>query len=86
MEYKVGDKVVIRPDLEEKSYEGVDAIGEMVLMAGEVYEIMAVYEDEEEATTYKLLGDQGNWYWTASMLLPYIHREADESMLMDLFQ
>ncbi|OME54080.1 hypothetical protein BSK59_15985 [Paenibacillus odorifer] len=71
--YQVGDKVVVRSDLQEDeqysmindSYTDI-AVDEMVERAGKTVTIAAI-EPEAGHMSYSILEDSGYWSWTDEM-------------------
>ena len=65
MEYKVGDKVRVRKDLEADSYYGEDLFTtDMKKYLGKTMTISSIVENCE----YMLKEDTGHWHWTDEML------------------
>lgn len=63
MNFKVGDKVRVRRDLDTSKDYGADrAVSEMVAMAGQVVTIGTV-----DTNTYTIEEDQTKWGWTDEM-------------------
>lgn len=73
--YNIGDRVAIRPDLEEFGvYGGVGVAPEMVEMGGEEFTIFTI--DEFDNGSIRIYSTKENqWSWTDEMLLPVIKEQ-----------
>lgn len=65
MKYKVGDKVIVRSDLnEDVKYNGMYPVDDMVYLKGEVVTIIEIIYDCEQ---YKIREDGNLYYWKDDM-------------------
>jgi hypothetical protein len=62
--YQVGDKVVVRSDLENKDYGGLYAMPSMVELAGET---VTITNYDSVANDYRISEDSGDWFWNNEM-------------------
>lgn len=67
MKYQVGDKVLVRPDLEEgKKYGDEVVMSNMLYFKGKIVTI----EHVDHPNCYQIKEDPVQWYWTDEMFLP----------------
>ena len=67
MKYKIGDKVLVRPDLEEnKTYGNEVVISDMLYFKGKIVTI----EHVDYPNHYRIKEDPDEWFWTDEMFLP----------------
>lgn len=72
MKYKIGDKVLVRPDLEEnKKYGDEVVISDMLFFRGKIVTI----EHIDHPDYYRIKEDPDQWYWTDEM---FIEKEPEE--------
>lgn len=64
MKYKIGDKVLVRPDLEEgKKYGDEVVMSNMLYLKGKIVTI----EHIDHPNYYRIKEDPDQWYWTDEM-------------------
>ena len=64
MKYKIGDKVLVRPDLEEGKKYGDDVVmSDMLFFKGKIVTIEHVYHPY----CYRIKEDPDQWHWTDEM-------------------
>ena len=67
MKYQVGDKILVRPDLEEGKTYGVEVvISDMLYFKGKIVTI----EHVDYPNHYRIKEDPDQWHWTDEMFLP----------------
>ena len=72
MKYQVGDKVLVRPDLEEnKIYENKVVISDMLYFKGKIVTI----EHVDYPNHYRIKEDPDQWHWTDEM---FVEKESEE--------
>ena len=73
MKYKIGDKVLVRPDLEEGETYGIEvAMSDMLFFRGKIVTIEHVYHPY----CYRIKEDPDQWHWTDEM---FIGNESEKS-------
>ena len=64
MKYKIGDKVLVRPDLEEgKTYGDEVVMSDMLYLKGKIVTI----EHVDHPNHYRIKEDPDQWHWTDEM-------------------
>ena len=64
MKYKIGDKVLVRPDLEEgEKYGDETFMSEMLHLKGKIVTI----EHVDHPNCYRIKEDSDQWHWTDEM-------------------
>ena len=64
MKYKIGDKVLVRPDLEEGKTYGVEVVmSSMLFFRGKIVTI----EHVDYPNCYRIKEDPDQWHWTDKM-------------------
>ena len=72
MKYKIGDKVLVRPDLEENKIYGVEVVmSDMLFFRGKIVTI----EHVNHPYYYRIKEDPDQWYWTDEM---FSEKESEE--------
>ena len=72
MKYKIGDKVLVRPDLEEGKTYGVEVVmSDMLYLKGKIVTI----EHVDHPDYYRIKEDPDQWHWTDEM---FIGKESEE--------
>ena len=72
MKYKIGDKVLVRPDLEENKIYGIEvAMSDMLFFRGKIVTI----EHVNHPYYYRIKEDPDQWYWTDEM---FSEKESEE--------
>lgn len=72
MKYKIGDKVLVRPDLEEdKKYGDETVMSDMLFFRGKVVTI----EHVDYPNCYRIKEDPDQWHWTDEMFGEKEHKE-----------
>ena len=72
MKYKIGDKVLVRPDLEEgKKYGNEVVISDMLFFKGKIVTI----EHVDHPDYYRIKEDSDQWHWTDEM---FVGKESEE--------
>ena len=72
MKYQVGDKILVRPDLEEgKIYEDEVVISDMLYFKGKIVTI----EHVDYPNHYRIKEDPDQWHWTDEM---FVGKESEE--------
>ena len=64
MKYKIGDKVLVRPDLEEGKIYGDEVVmSDMLFFRGKIVTIEQIYHPY----CYRIKEDPDQWHWTDEM-------------------
>lgn len=72
MKYKIGDKVLVRPDLEEgKKYGDEVVMSDMLFFRGKIVTI----EHVDHPCCYRIKEDPDQWHWTDEM---FDEKESEE--------
>ena len=72
MKYKIGDKVLVRPDLEEGKTYGVEVVmSSMLFFRGKIVTIKHV----DHPNCYRIKEDPDQWHWTDEM---FSEKESEE--------
>lgn len=72
MKYKVGDKVLVRPDLEEdKKYGDEVVMSDMLFFRGKIVTI----EHIDHPNCYRIKEDPDQWHWTDEMFFEEVFEE-----------
>lgn len=72
MKYKIGDKVLVRPDLEEgKKYGDEVVMSDMLFFKGKIVTI----EHIDHPNHYRIKEDLDQWHWTDEM---FSEKESEE--------
>lgn len=72
MKYKIGDKVLVRSDLEEgKKYEDEVVMSNMLYLKGKIVTI----EHVDHPNCYRIKEDSDQWHWTDEM---FVGKESEE--------
>lgn len=72
MKYKIGDKVLVRPDLEEgKKYGDAVVMSDMLSFRGKIVTI----EHVDHPNCYRIKEDPDQWHWTDEM---FVGKESEE--------
>lgn len=72
MKYKIGDKVLVRPDLEEgKTYGYEIVISDMLYFKGKI----VIIEHVDYPNHYRIKEDPDQWYWTDEM---FVRKESEK--------
>lgn len=74
MNYKVGDEVKVRKDLEEKCYDSVMAVPNMFKHRGQTCHIESASINLDGVPIYELVEDNWNFNWTEAMFEPRKHQ------------
>ena len=81
MKYKIGDKVLIRPDLEEgKKYGDEVVMSDMLYLKGKIVTI----EHVDYPNHYRIKEDPDQWHWTDEMFSENESEEIKSKYLSDL--
>lgn len=81
MKYKIGDKVLVRPDLEEgKTYGDEIVISDMLYFKGKIVTI----EHVDYPNHYRIKEDPDQWHWTDEMFSGNESEEIKSKYLSDL--
>lgn len=81
MKYQVGDKVLVRPDLEEnKKYGDKVVISDMLYFKGKIVTI----EHVDYPNYYRIKEDPDQWHWTDEMFSGNESEEIKSEYLSDL--
>lgn len=70
MNYKVGDEVRVRKDLEEKEYDGVPVLHVMLRQRGWTCHIERAWTGLDGVAKYELVEDDLSFTWTEAMFEP----------------
>ena len=80
MKYKIGDKVLVRPDLEEgKTYGDEVVISDMLYFKGKIVTI----EHVDYPNHYRIKEDPDQWHWTDEMFSGNESEEIKSEYLSD---
>ena len=81
MKYQVGDKVLVRPDLEEnKKYGDEVVMSDMLFFRGKIVTI----EHVDHPNCYRIKEDPDQWHWTDEMFSGNESEEIKSEYLSDL--
>ena len=81
MKYQVGDKVLVRPDLEEgKKYGDEVVMFDMLYLKGKIVTI----EHVDHPNCYRIKEDPDQWHWTDEMFIGKKPDEIKSEYLSDL--
>ena len=80
MKYKIGDKVLVRPDLEEgKTYGDEVVMSDMLYLKGKIVTI----EHVDHPDYYRIKEDPDQWHWTDEMFIGKEPKEIKSEYLSD---
>lgn len=84
--FKVGDIVMIKPNLREQHYPdegrnsgGTFAVDSMLQYAGLITEITRF-----NGKNYRVVCDDGEWRWSYAMFTPVQNKEANENLILEI--
>ena len=84
--FKVGDLVMIKPNLREQHYpdeerhsSGTLVVDSMLQYAGLITEITKF-----NGRNYQVVCDDGDWYWSYAMFTPVQNKEANENLILEI--
>lgn len=78
MKYKIGDKVLVRPDLEEgKKYGDAVVMSDMLSFRGKIVTI----EHVDHPNCYRIKEDPDQWHWTDEMFSGKVSKEIKSDYL-----
>ena len=80
MKYKIGDKVLVRPDLEEgKTYGDEVVMSDMLFFRGKIVTIKHI----DHPNCYRIKEDPDQWHWTDEMFSGNESEEIKSEYLSD---